>query len=364
MFKGLFRNFGHRLLSRFVDHLKRLVEDDNDSSQRCAAEIIAGVIRGAKHWSFSSTEDTFQNVLVPLIRSGLANVSVEAIGDWGTCFATASDSRDPNRIHWIMDVLMEEPIRSKGSFIDSSRLYALQGGIAQQEWRVGELCHRLNEFLKPFLTHPFKNVRDRLGSVLANIFMSDLEFVLGVDNDKGAQLNGISSNKRNPKVVDFINEVLPQLEIMSQEPEDTTSILEGKSIPPQNGVSEMQSKTNEMIELLKKMPSENMKHHVLGSGESSIPPDKLASLLIAKNAINGNEITSAGIQFSAKQSVNSLDSINSISSPKLPVFSIMQNSSLVPTSEHSEVEIFSEQFGKRQVAIRLLQTGKVSQYWR
>ena len=165
-------------------------------------------------------------------------------------------------------------------------------------------------------------------------------------------------------MVDFINEVLPQLEIMSQEPEDTTSILEGKSIAPQNGVSEMQSKTNEMIELLKKMPSENMKHHVLGSGESSIPPDKLASLLIAKNAINGNEITSAGIQFSAKQSVNSLDSINSISSPKLPVFSIMQNSSLVPTSEHSEVEIFSEQFGKRQVAIRLLQTGKVSQYWR
>ena len=78
--------------------------------------------------------------------------------------------------------------------------------------------------------------------------MSDLEFALGVD-----QLNGISSNKRNPKVVDFINEVLPQLEIMSQEPEDTTSILEGKSIPPQNGVCEMQSKTNEMIELLKKI---------------------------------------------------------------------------------------------------------------
>merc|ERR1719273_13292 len=310
MFKGLFRNFGHRLLSRFVDHLKRLVEDDNDSSQRCAAEIIAGVIRGAKHWSFSSTEDTFQNVLVPLIRSGLANVSVEAIGDWGTCFATASDSRDPNRIHWIMEVLMEDPIRSKGSFLDSSRLYALQGGIAQQEWRIGELCHKLNEFLKPFLTHPFKNVRDRLGSVLANIFMSDLEFVLGVDNDKGAQLNGISSNKRNPKVVDFINEVLPQLEIMSQEPEDTTSILEGKSIPPQNGVSEMQSKTNEMIELLKKMPSENRKHPILGSGESSIPPDKLASLLIAKNAINGTT---------------------------------------TEHSEHSEVEIFSEQFGKRQV---------------
>jgi proteasome activator subunit 4 len=58
-------------------------------------------------------------------------------GDWGTCFATASESRDPNRLHWLLEALMEEPLRSRGSFLDSSRLYVLQGAVAQQEWRVG-----------------------------------------------------------------------------------------------------------------------------------------------------------------------------------------------------------------------------------
>ena len=36
-------------------------------------------------------------------------------------------------------------------------------GALNQEWRVAELLHRLLNYLKPFLTHPFQNVRERLG---------------------------------------------------------------------------------------------------------------------------------------------------------------------------------------------------------
>ena len=46
--------------------------------------------------------------------------------------------------------------RSQGAFIDSSRLYALQGALAQQEWRVGQLLNRLLDFLKQYLTHPYQ----------------------------------------------------------------------------------------------------------------------------------------------------------------------------------------------------------------
>ena len=31
------------------------------------------------------------------------------------------------RLHWLVEVAMEEPIRSQGSFIDCSRLYMAQG---------------------------------------------------------------------------------------------------------------------------------------------------------------------------------------------------------------------------------------------
>ena len=346
MFKGLFRNFGRKLLPRFVDHMKRLVEDDNDSSQRCAAEIIAGVIRGAKHWSLESTEETFKNILVPLIRSGLANVSVEAIGDWGTCFATSSDSRDPNRIHWIMEVLMEEPIRSKGSFIDSSRLYALQGGIAQQEWRVGELCHRLNEFLKPFLTHPFKNVRDRLGSVLANIYMPDLDFEENVCPDEKNR-DKKPSNRGNPRIADFINEVLPQLEIMSQEQEEEVSLLEHQNIAMKNGSSAMQLDTNEMLRLMKSIPSENVEIPVVGDEVVNLSPEKLASMLIAKNS--GTSIEGRIPRNMPLAMEHGVPKSNDVLPPNL---------NLRPGQDSSTTVDISEEFVKRQVAIRLLQTGK------
>ena len=52
------------------------------------------------------------------------------------------------------------------------------------------------EFLKPFLTHPFKNVRDRLGSVLANIYMSDLDFSnMSIEDGDSPNNKKVPSNK-------------------------------------------------------------------------------------------------------------------------------------------------------------------------
>lgn len=48
-------------------------------------------------------------------------------------------------------------------FFLCSRLYVLQGGLAQQEWRVPELLHRLLQYLEPKLTQVYKNVRERIG---------------------------------------------------------------------------------------------------------------------------------------------------------------------------------------------------------
>ncbi len=96
MFKGLFRNFGDDILKVFRPHLERLVDEDNESSHRCAAEIIAGLIRGSKHWSYDMTASLWE-WLTPLLRKVMSKITVESFSDWGTCFATASESRDPNR---------------------------------------------------------------------------------------------------------------------------------------------------------------------------------------------------------------------------------------------------------------------------
>ena len=207
LWKGLFRNFGETALKLLRPHIERLSLAENESSQRCGAEMIAGLIRGAKHWTWEMTERLWE-WLVPLLRKILLHVTVETVGDWGTCMATASDSRDPNRIHWLLEVMMEEPLRSQGSFLDSSRLYMLQGAMAQQEWRCGTLLKNLKSFLDPFLNHPYHNVRERIGSILTNIYACDIEY----ESTEGALPSC-------PTVEEFVIELMPRLEVMRTEPD-------------------------------------------------------------------------------------------------------------------------------------------------
>ncbi|XP_030627610.1 proteasome activator complex subunit 4A [Chanos chanos] len=174
LFKGLFRNFDDAFLPMLRPHMERLARDSHESTQRCVAEIISGLIRGSKHWSYSKVEKLWA-LLCPLLRTALSNITVETYADWGTCIATACESRDPRKLHWLFEMLMESPVNGEGgSFVDACRLYVLQGGLAQQEWRVPELLHRLLQYLEPKLTQVYKNVRERIGSVLTYIFMIDV----------------------------------------------------------------------------------------------------------------------------------------------------------------------------------------------
>ncbi|KAJ7327828.1 Proteasome activator complex subunit 4 [Desmophyllum pertusum] len=198
LFKGLFRNFDDAFLDLVKPHLERLCIDRQESSQRCAVEIIAAVIRGCKHWKFERVENLW-DFLVPLLRKALSVVNVETLEDWGTCMATAVESRDPRRIHRFLEMLLEEPLDDqRGSFSDSSRLYFIQGALCQQEWRVPELLHRLMAVAESHLNHPYKNVRDRLGSVLCSVLMYDLKL-------------RNSTPTRSPHRKQFVTKVLPQL---------------------------------------------------------------------------------------------------------------------------------------------------------
>ncbi|XP_020605749.1 proteasome activator complex subunit 4-like [Orbicella faveolata] len=86
--QGLFRNFDDTFVDLIKPHLERLCIDPQESSQRCAVEIIAAVIRGCKHWKFEKVENLW-DFLVPLLRKALSAVNVETLEDWGTCMATA-----------------------------------------------------------------------------------------------------------------------------------------------------------------------------------------------------------------------------------------------------------------------------------
>ncbi|KAG7492479.1 hypothetical protein MATL_G00015050 [Megalops atlanticus] len=232
LFKGLFRNFGDAFLPVLQPHMERLVADSHESTQRCVAEIIAGLIRGSKHWSYSKVVSLWE-LLCPLIRTALSNITVETYGDWGTCIATACESRDPRKLHWLFEMLMESPVNGEGgSFVDACRLYVLQGGLAQQQWRVPELLHRLLQYLEPKLTQVYKNVRERIGSVLTYIFMIDVDLPF-------------TRPTASPRVSEFTERVVARLKpLMEGDEEIQNHVVE------ENGVGEQDERT-QAIKLLK-----------------------------------------------------------------------------------------------------------------
>ncbi|XP_035696564.1 proteasome activator complex subunit 4-like isoform X3 [Branchiostoma floridae] len=119
MFKGLFRNYDDSLLPLFKPHMERLAADTQEFSQRCLAEIVAGLIRGAKHWTFDKQEKLYE-FLLPLLKTVMTNASVETIGDWAQSMSSAVENRDPRKIHWLLEALMEDCAnQSGGSFLYS-----------------------------------------------------------------------------------------------------------------------------------------------------------------------------------------------------------------------------------------------------
>ncbi|XP_053495926.1 proteasome activator complex subunit 4B isoform X1 [Ictalurus furcatus] len=232
LFKGLFRNYSNAFLPVLKPHMERLAGDSHESTQRCVAEIIAGLVRGSKHWSFSQVEALWQ-FLNPLMRRALSNITVETYTDWGTCVATACESRDPRKLHWLLEMLMECPLSGEGgSFVDACHLYVLQGGLAQQEWRVPELLHRLLTYLEPKLTQVYKNVRERIGSVLTYIFMIDVSLP-----------NTLPT--KSPHITEFTERIIACLKpLLEGEEEIQNHVVE------ENGVGEQDERT-QAIKLLK-----------------------------------------------------------------------------------------------------------------
>uniref|UniRef100_A0AAQ4QJM9 Proteasome activator subunit 4a n=1 Tax=Gasterosteus aculeatus aculeatus TaxID=481459 RepID=A0AAQ4QJM9_GASAC len=232
LFKGLFRNFGDAFLPVLRPHMERLVADTHESKQRCVAEIISGLIRGCKHWSYSKVESLWE-LLCPLLRTALSNITIETYADWGTCIATACESRDPRKLYWLFELLMESPVNGEGgSFVDACRLYVLQGGLAQQEWRVPELLHRLLQYLEPKLTQVYKNVRERIGSVLTYIFMIDVNLPY-------------TQPTTSPRISEFTERILLQLKPLTEVDEEIQNhVLE------ENEVGEQDERT-QAIKLLK-----------------------------------------------------------------------------------------------------------------
>ena len=121
MFKGVFRNYGIGALRHFEAALGRLTSQHQEGMQRCAAEIMSGLVsfvatgprrrekipvffwaeiandfadlkpvffwqfRGMKHWCFADWNRAMDTMVPLLTKDVLGNPMKDALNDWRIC---------------------------------------------------------------------------------------------------------------------------------------------------------------------------------------------------------------------------------------------------------------------------------------
>ena len=93
LFKGVFRNFGNsEIVNELFENLATLVKDSADETRECsqklAAEMTAGLIRGSKYWPLKSLKSIWAK-LKNVFDLIMENISIETLEIWLDCFSTS-----------------------------------------------------------------------------------------------------------------------------------------------------------------------------------------------------------------------------------------------------------------------------------
>lgn len=174
-FKGLFRNFGQTLVPVFQPLINELCAvneglgtGEQAARERCACEILAGLVRGSKHWPYEALEG-LRKWLLQLLPVTLERVSNMSLEDWCTFLRFVVYDRDPRRLYWLTDLLLAHPLQGNGatsSFAQARRLQFLYITLEELSWRGEAPSQQLRAQLETFVGHPFQLVREKIARSL------------------------------------------------------------------------------------------------------------------------------------------------------------------------------------------------------
>lgn len=146
---------------------------DDKNSQRTAAELIGGLIRGSKHWKKGQL-DGMWSWLTPLLKKTFQQCTPDSLVYWERFVKYVCLYRDPRRVLPFITLLFNTPLDpdSTAAFAESKNLFFTRAALVSLSWRVSLLTPSLREDCLKHITHPYKQVREILGHVINELFQS------------------------------------------------------------------------------------------------------------------------------------------------------------------------------------------------
>ncbi|KAF9918681.1 hypothetical protein BX616_006764 [Lobosporangium transversale] len=161
---------------KFLDVVEPLIVKhcstvDDKNSQRTAAELVGGLIRGSKHWKKSAL-DRMWAWLTPVLKKVFQMCTPDSLVYWERFVKYCCAHRDPRRILPLVSLIFNTPLDkdSAAAFSESKNLFFTRAVLVSLSWRVSLLTPALTENCLGHINHPYKQVREILGHVINECF--------------------------------------------------------------------------------------------------------------------------------------------------------------------------------------------------
>ena len=260
-YKGVFQVFYDHFLDLLKPKLNQLIFNfDDNGSQVLASHIIAGLVRGSKHWPYDKIEKLWDYVL-PIFDKVLEYSNSENFQNWLACINFCVYDRDPRRLyrfrkHFISAVQLsdcdfttygttqtptprnhdkmdhdqeDERSSATSSPLDNNkmkklstihlvrRIQALTGLISELSWRGSFYGDSIIDKIQKQILIDGKLIRNSLALLAGSILSSNFDGC----RDPHSNLPNFTSGKEyiNPKLKEFVNHLIQQLEITKEKSE-------------------------------------------------------------------------------------------------------------------------------------------------
>ncbi|KAJ7597613.1 hypothetical protein C8J56DRAFT_1001469 [Mycena floridula] len=104
--KSIFQLLEDEPLAALKPVLKELIEDKDQDKQRAAAEFLAGVINGSKHWP-TNKQQLLWDWVNPFWKSIFQNLKTDTLTIWTSFIEYLFYNKDPRRLQPLVDYIME-----------------------------------------------------------------------------------------------------------------------------------------------------------------------------------------------------------------------------------------------------------------
>ncbi|KAI8805465.1 hypothetical protein BJ742DRAFT_820531 [Cladochytrium replicatum] len=153
--------------------VERLVaKTDEKSHQLAATVILAGLVRGSKHWGFQSWKRMWEWVL-PLVERAILAAKPESTMFWQHFIQFVCTDRDPRRVMPLVKLVMRISVldpTAQSFFAEAKKLLNQRTLFSVLSWRLEPFIRPILEEHLELLPHPYKQVRELLGSSISLMF--------------------------------------------------------------------------------------------------------------------------------------------------------------------------------------------------